>query len=90
MGTALPTFDMKLYSITVVDGQAELHGPYPDDDERRRVAQHFFFGAAMGRDSILRLDIDNQGVPTVQEYDIRLIDPLAIVAKKPKFKVFRQ
>ena len=81
---------MKLYCITVVDGQAELHGPYPDDEERLRVARHFFFGATMGRDAILRLDIDEEGMPTVQEYDIRLIDPLAVVCKKPKFKVFRQ
>jgi hypothetical protein len=81
---------MNFYSITVVEGQAELHGPYPDDAERTRVAGHFFLGATMGRDTILRLDIDDEGVPTVQEYDIRLIDPLASVRKKPRFKVFHE
>jgi hypothetical protein len=90
MGEALRTLDMNLYCITFVDGQAELHGPYPDDEERLRVAGHFFFGATMGRDAILRLDIDDEGVPIVKEYDIRLIDPLAVVRKTPKFKVFRQ
>jgi hypothetical protein len=81
---------MKLYSITSVDGQAELHGPYPDDEERRRVAQHFFLQAVPPHDMILQLDVDDEGKPVVVEYDIRLLDPLAIIPKKPKFRLLRK
>ena len=81
---------MKLFSITVVDGEAQLHGPYPDDEERRRVAQHFFLQASIGRDVILRLDVDEEGEPTVEASDIRLLDPLAVVATKPKLRLFPQ
>ena len=54
------------------------------------MAQHLFFQASIGRDAILRLDIDDEGMPTVQEYDIRLLDPFAVVTKKPKLRLFPQ
>ncbi len=67
---------MNFYQITIIDGIPGIHGPYPDEAERSRVAKHFWFGAMMGRDLILKLDIDDHGRPTLEMYDPSDLDLL--------------
>lgn len=67
---------MNLYHVSVVDGQAEVHGPYPNESDRSRAAKHFWFGAMMNRDLILKLDIYDDGRPTIEMYAPQDLDPL--------------
>jgi len=75
---------VKFYILTVVSGRIGLHGPYPSSNERDEAAK----GLYLKSDLIARLDIDGDGLPTLEQYDIRLIDPMAIVFQKPQLKVF--
>ena len=75
---------MKSYHVTVVDGEAELHGPYENENERSRVAKHFWFGATMQQDTILKLDIDDKGVPVIGQYEARELDPLHDFLQQPR------
>ena len=74
---------MNFYHITIVDGIPGIHGPYKDERDRSRAAKHFWFGAMMGRDTILKLNISDQCVPTIAMYDPRDLDLLYDFLSKP-------
>ncbi|MGA2620946.1 MAG: hypothetical protein ABSF26_25260 [Thermoguttaceae bacterium] len=61
---------MKYYNIYIWGGvEAELRGPYQTEDERVAAALGLWRGdASPDDDSIFRLDVDENGEPSVFEY----------------------
>jgi len=75
-GSSGKSIPVNFYHITIVDGIPGIHGPYLDAADRSHAAKHFWFGAMMGRDLILKLDIDDHGRPTLEMYDPSDLDLL--------------
>lgn len=78
-------FPMDYYNIVIVDGHAELGGPYPAEEDRDQEAKEVWLRHP---DRLIRLNIDDEGVPTIIQTDIRLLDPRAIILPRPRLKVF--
>lgn len=76
---------MDYYDIVIVDGHAELGGPYPTEEDRDQEAKEVWLRYP---GQLIRIHIDGEGVPSVVQTDIRLLEPRAIVRSRPRIKVF--
>jgi hypothetical protein len=75
---------MRLYIIVIVAGRAELQGPYFSRGRRDKAAKDAYIRS----DCVATLDIDRNGVPNLEQCDVRLIDPRAIVSLPNQLRLF--
>jgi hypothetical protein len=75
---------VKHHILTVVGNRIVLHGPYPSRGRRDRDAKEAYIQS----DCVATLDIDRNGVPNLEQCDIRLIDPRAVVSLPNQLRLF--